>query len=83
MTGTAGATVLADDATTADGLSTPFFIGGLKEAGKLLRKAPAAEVLMVPDKYPTEIWSTPGFAKAFVPVPELAKAVRFLSPDFP
>jgi thiamine biosynthesis lipoprotein len=82
VTGTAGATILCGDATTADGLSTPFFIGGLKEAGKLLRKAPAAEVLIVPDKYPTEIWLTPGFAKAFVPLPELAKAVRLLHPDF-
>lgn len=81
VTGTAGATILAEDATTADGLSTPFFIGGLKEAGKLLRKAPAAEVLIIPDKYPTELWVTPGFAKAFVPVPELAKAVRLLGPN--
>jgi thiamine biosynthesis lipoprotein len=83
VTGTAEATILCGDATTADGLSTPFFIGGLKEAGMLLRKAPAAEVLIVPDKYPTEIWLTPGFAKAFVPVPELAKVVRLLGPDSP
>jgi thiamine biosynthesis lipoprotein len=78
VTGTAAATILGGDATTADGLSTPFFIGGLKEAGKFLRKAPRAEVLIVPDKYPTELWLTPGFASAFVPVPELARAVRLL-----
>jgi thiamine biosynthesis lipoprotein len=83
VTGTAGATILSGDATTADGLSTPFFIGGLKEAGQLLRKAPAAEVLIVPDKYPTEIWLTPGFAKAFFPLPELAKALRLLASDSP
>lgn len=81
VTGTAGTTILAEDATTADGLSTPFFIGGLKGAGKLLGKAPSAEVLIMPDKFPTEIWLTPGFAKAFTPAPELAKAVKLLSPD--
>ena len=83
VTGTAGATILGGDAATADGLSTPFFIGGLKGAGKLLQKIPPAEVLIVPDSYPFEIWLTPGFAKAFVPVPELAKAVRLLCPDSP
>jgi thiamine biosynthesis lipoprotein len=81
VTGTAGATIMARDATTADGLSTPYFIGGLTDAGTLLRKASAAEVLIVPDKHPTEIWLTPGFAKAFVPIPELAKAVRRLGRD--
>jgi thiamine biosynthesis lipoprotein ApbE len=83
VTGTAGATILAGNATTSDGLSTPFFIRGLMEACKLLRKASAAEVLIVPEKYPTEMWLTRGFAKAFVPVSELAKTVRPLCPDAP
>jgi thiamine biosynthesis lipoprotein len=83
VTGTAGATILGGDATTADGLSTPFFIGGLKEAGKLLREAPAAEMLIVPDKYPTELWLTPGFTRVFEPTPELSKAVTLLGPDSP
>jgi hypothetical protein len=56
---------------------------GLEGTGELLQKAPSAEVLIVPDKYPLEIWMTPGFAKAFVPIPELAKAVKLLGPDSP
>ena len=83
VTGTAGVTVLCKGATDADGLSTPFFIGGLKEACKLLQNAPSADVLIVPDKYPVELWLTPGFTKAFVPTPELSKAVRLLHPDSP
>jgi len=83
VTGTAGVTILCRDATTADGLSTSFFVVGRKGAGKLLQKTPSAEVLIVQDKYPLEIWLTPGFAKAFVPIPELAKAVRLLRPDSP
>jgi thiamine biosynthesis lipoprotein len=83
VTGTAGVTVLADDDTTADGLSTPFFVVGLKGAGQLLQKTPSVEVLIVPDKYPTEIWLTPGFRKVFVPIPQLSQAVRPLSPASP
>lgn len=83
VTGTAGVTILAGDDTTADGLSTPFFIGGLKAAGQLLQKTPSAEILIVPDKYPIEIWLTPGFSKVFVPIPELSKAVRPLYPASP
>jgi len=82
-TGTAGVTILCADATTADGLSTSFFVVGLKGAGKLLQKTPSADVLIVPDKYPIEIWLTPGFAKAFVPIPEFSKAVRLLYPSSP
>ena len=77
-TGTAGVTVLCEDATTADGLSTSLFVVGLKGCGKLLQKSPPADVLIVPDKYPIEIWLTRGFAEVFVPVPELASAVRIL-----
>jgi len=83
VNGTAAATILGPDATTADGLSTPFFISGLKEGENLLRKTGAAEVMIVPDKYPTQIWLTPGFARTFTPVAELAQAVRLLGPDSP
>jgi thiamine biosynthesis lipoprotein len=83
VTGTAGVTILCGDAATADGLSTSFFVVGLKGAGRLLQKAPPADVLIVPDKYPIEIWLTPGFAKAFIAIPELAKAVRILTPTSP
>ena len=78
--GTASATILAPDASTADGLSTPFFIAGLKGAGDLLAKIPRAEIMIVPDTYPTQIWVTPGFADALVPAPELAEAVRLIPP---
>lgn len=83
VTGTAGVTILSADATTADALSTAFFVVGLKGAGKLLQRTPSVDVLVVPDKYPIEIWLTPGFAKAFVPIPELSKAVRLLYPATP
>ncbi len=79
-TGTAGVTVLCEDATTADGLSTSLFVVGLKGCGKLLQKAPRADVLIVPDKYPIEVWLTRGFAEVFVPIPQLASAVRILPP---
>jgi thiamine biosynthesis lipoprotein len=83
VTGTAGVTILCGDATTADSLSTSFFVVGLKGAGQLLQKTPGVDVLIVPDKYPIEIWLTPGFAKAFVPLPELSDAVRLLPADSP
>jgi thiamine biosynthesis lipoprotein len=82
-TGTAAVTILSADATTADALSTAFFVVGLKGADKLLQRTPSVDVLIVPDKYPIEIWVTPGFAKAFVPIPELSKAVRVLYPAAP
>lgn len=80
VTGTAGVTVLCGDATTADCLSTLFFLVGLDGAGKLLQKTPPADVLIVPDKYPIKIWLTPALAEAFVPMPELSDAVKILTP---
>jgi len=50
--GTAGVTVLAQNATTADGLSTSFFVRGLAGAKELLERCAPAEVLIVPDRYP-------------------------------
>jgi thiamine biosynthesis lipoprotein len=82
VTGTAGVTVLCGDATTADGLSTSLFVVGLKGCSKLLQKAPPADVLIVPDRYPVEIWLTRGFAEVFVPIPDLSSAVRILTPAF-
>jgi thiamine biosynthesis lipoprotein len=79
VTGTAGVTVLCGDATTADGLSTSLIVVGLKGCSKLLQKAPPADVLIVPDKYPVEIWLTRGFAEVFVPIPDLSNAVRILT----
>jgi len=76
-------TILCGDATTADSLSTSFFVVGLKGAGKLLQKTPGVDVLIVPDKYPIEIWLTPGFAKAFVPIPELVDSLKTLMPASP
>jgi thiamine biosynthesis lipoprotein len=83
VTGTAGVTVLARDATTADGLSTALLVVGLKGCSELLQKAPEANVLIVPDKYPVQIWLTRGLAEAFVPEPRLANAVRVLTPTPP
>jgi FAD:protein FMN transferase len=80
VTGTAGVTVLSMSATETDGLSTPFFVLGLQGTRGLLRKIPSAEILLVPDKQPVEIWLTPRFADSFVPAPGLSGAVRLLSP---
>ncbi|MBI4165775.1 MAG: FAD:protein FMN transferase [Acidobacteria bacterium] len=80
ISGTAGVTILAEDATTADGWSTAFFIAGLKGTDKFRQKTPSVDVLIVPDKYPTEIWVTPGLAKVFVPLPEFSEAMRLLHP---
>jgi thiamine biosynthesis lipoprotein len=80
VTGTAGVTVLCGDATTADYLSTLFFVVGLDGAGRLLQMTPPADVLIVPDEYPIKIWLTPGLAEAFVPMPELSNAVNILTP---
>jgi FAD:protein FMN transferase len=76
VAGAASVTVLCPDATSADALSTAFFVVGLEGAGELLKKVPSAEILIVPDKYPLELWLTPGFAKVFTPIPELANAVQ-------
>jgi hypothetical protein len=38
------------------------------------------EVLLVRDKSPVEIWLTPGFARAFTPIPELADSLKTLAP---
>jgi thiamine biosynthesis lipoprotein len=78
--GTAGVTALCSDATTADALSTWFFVVGLDGAGKSLKKASPAEVLIVPDRNPLEIWVTLGFAKVFIPIPELSDSIRILAP---
>ncbi len=80
MAGTAGVTVLARDATTAEALSTPCLVVGLKGAENLLRASPSVEVLIVPDKHPPEFWLTPGFARVFTPLPRFSKAVRILNP---
>jgi FAD:protein FMN transferase len=78
--GTSSVTVLAPDATSADGLSTAFFVEGLNGVEQMLRRSAPAEVLIVPDKYPPEIWVSPRFAQAFTPMPQYAEAVRLLQP---
>jgi thiamine biosynthesis lipoprotein len=79
VAGVASVTVLCSDATTADALSTSFFVAGLQGTGELLQRVPSVELLIVPDRYPLEIRLTPGFAKVFTPVPELANSVRVLN----
>jgi FAD:protein FMN transferase len=79
VAGTASVTVLCGEATAADALSTSFFVLGLRGAGQLLGSVPSIDLLIVPDRYPPDLWLTPGFAKAFTPVPKLADRVRILS----
>lgn len=78
VSGTAGVTALCGDATSADCLSTWFFVLGLKGAAEILQKTQPVDVLIIPDKYPIEIWLTPRFAEAFIPMPELSDTVRIL-----
>jgi len=74
--GTASATVLTSDATAADGLSTAFFVLGVEGAHNLLGRVPSAEVLIIPDRQPLELWMTPGISKAFTPIPNLRYVTR-------
>lgn len=77
-TGTASVTVLCKDATTADALSTAFFVVGACGAHALLEKVPSAELLIVPDTYPMELLLTQGLRETFAPAPEVRS--RVLSP---
>lgn len=63
VTGTASVTVLCPDAVTADALSTAFFVVGLKGAREILKNAPSVELLLAPDRYPVNLWLTPGLNK--------------------
>ncbi len=71
VTGTASITVLAPDAVTADALSTAFFVTGLKEARDILEKAHSVELLLALDRYPMDLWFTPGLEAVFKPGPRL------------
>jgi thiamine biosynthesis lipoprotein len=76
--GMAGVTVVAPDAAMADALSTACFVLGLGPSLEVLRKMAGAEALFIPDRYPVELWVTPGMARLFAPLPELARSVRLL-----
>lgn len=69
ITGTASVTVLCESAITADALSTAFFVTGLTGAGEILKKLPAVELLLVPDRFPTNLCLTPGLDKALTTPP--------------
>lgn len=51
------------DAVTPHALSKTLFVAGLKGTGKLLKKFSSIESLIVPDRYPLDLWSTPGQAR--------------------
>jgi FAD:protein FMN transferase len=59
--GLAAVTVVAPDAVTADVLSTSLFVLGPQAGLPVLRQA-GAEALLIPDKEPLELWSTPRLA---------------------
>lgn len=69
VAGTASVTVLCPDAVTADALSTAFFVAGLKGAPEILKKVPSVELILAPDRYPTDLLLTRGFAKLLTTQP--------------
>lgn len=76
--GLAAVTVIADDATEADALSTAFFVLGLEASLRVLERCPHVEALFVPDGQPTSIYLTAGLAQVFEPKPGLRGGVRQL-----
>jgi thiamine biosynthesis lipoprotein len=69
VTGMAGVTVIAPDATTADGLSTTLFILGPQRGADLLRNHPGCEALWIPDApHALNVLATPGFAARLTPI---------------
>jgi thiamine biosynthesis lipoprotein len=61
--GMAGVTVIAPDATTADGLSTALFVAGIEHAAQLLTHFPQCEALLIPDTLPITLYATPKLTK--------------------
>lgn len=63
--GLAAVTVIADDATVADALSTGLFVLGPRAALPILKET-KAEAIFIPEKEPAELWVTPGIEKRLV-----------------
>ena len=76
--GTAGVTILADNAIDADCFSTLCFVVGLDQAPKFLTRPGHVEALIVPDRSPIEIHVSAGFLKTFVSMPAFSGAIRIL-----
>lgn len=76
--GMAGVTVLCRSATRADALSTALFVLGIEESKRVLATYPDVDALFVPDTEPMRIFITPGFAKAFRPLPSYADTVTVI-----
>ena len=53
-------------------------MAGVNGANELLARVPQAGVMLVPDAYPTQIWVSPIFARAFLPAPVFAGSIRLL-----
>jgi thiamine biosynthesis lipoprotein len=76
--GMAAVTVVCSNATMTDALSTSLFVLGMKAGKGMIEKLPEVDAAFIPDRYPVEIWLTPGMAELFQPLPEFASSIRIL-----
>jgi len=74
--GMAGVTVLCENATQSDALSTSFYVAGLSGAHDILAQAPGCHVIIVPDKKPLEIWVSADMKDWFKPFAEYVNSVH-------
>jgi len=76
--GMAGVTVLAENATQADALSTALYVLGIQEGQALARRMPGCGALFVPDRRPIEIHVTQPLLERFAPQPDMADRIRVI-----
>ncbi|MBI3985287.1 MAG: FAD:protein FMN transferase [Lentisphaerae bacterium] len=83
--GLASVTVIVSDksaATDAAALSSTFFVMGILESARLVKRIPhQCEIIFIPNKQPLELWITPGLkdAKLFKPSSAFAKKLHILA----
>ncbi len=75
-TGTAGVTVLCQNATEADVLSTAAFVGGIEKATALLSRFPDAHILIIPDAKPLQIYLSDKMRSRFAPAPPFRNSLH-------
>jgi thiamine biosynthesis lipoprotein len=77
--GMAEVTILSNNATETDAISTSLYIAGVKGAPDILAKLPNCRAIIIPDKHPIEIWISPDMKKFFTPLPQYSKNVHLIT----